>query len=450
MFSHLAKKLKSKRGGAMVVSMIYFLFAAVLGSFVVISTQGNTYRLTRLREEAQSYHGAKSALNLVTNMFNKMSYTFELWERRTWNDEGAELLYFMESIYPYPVQYTTLQEAFNGKPNSPNKGKTYPIGKFKINGDNNKSIEKFFYGLFSNHTMTGSDIPTGTGNSKSWAVGNELANMFVTTEGTYEAFKDKVFPTVPDDKLQVNKDNDMKAIMYRFMQIYPVFMKKYQGKDIDARGIEDSYKLDEFGNRESFKDLLYSVKYNQNNNSIDEFEIEYYKSNGVGGQSNNHSITEPNVEGKTMQELILKNAGGHINTGVNPNLETSLQNIYKSSAGVNEYKFKIEPQKNNTNVEFKPYYVTIKFLSDNKKSIGTTVTADDLFVAVVEIRENENDQEPLFTATSKCTVTATRNKLSEINSGGTTTQANGGATANTFTDPMIAKRHCLQLQASAQ
>ncbi len=77
MFSHLAKKLKSKRGGSMVVSMIYFLFAAVVGTFVVSATNGSTYRLTRLREEAQSYHGAKSALNMVTNMFNKMSYTFE-------------------------------------------------------------------------------------------------------------------------------------------------------------------------------------------------------------------------------------------------------------------------------------------------------------------------------------------------------------------------------------
>lgn len=362
MFSGFVKKIKDKRGGTMLISLVYFMFAAMVGGFMITSTHGSTYRLTRLRQESQNFYDAKSAANLVTDMFSKMKYSFELWEGK---GSDGKPVYFVETIYPYAIKDTIVNGATG------NNGKTYPVGEFKFNdgnGENSSKMKEFFELLFSNHTANRNST------YRSSSTGNDLVNMFVTTQGVVTAFP-QVFPkdAVGSNGNGQYSDINKKTILFRLAPLYT-------NGSSNATNLQSEkfYDKDDKGNWKAF---------------------ETYVKNSVNGNTS-----------KTLLEMDT----GTVSSG--ERAIDILNNIAKSTAG--EYSFhndlaRTVDWRDEVQGLFSNYHVTIKFVSNNDNSAVNPkpATANDLFVCVVEIRPRSaavSSQTPLYTMTSKCTIEAVR------------------------------------------
>lgn len=362
------------------ISLVYFLFAAMVGGFMVTSTHGSTYRLTRIRQESQAFYDAKSAANAITDMFSNMTYTFELWEKKL---SDGNLVYFLESVYPYKInQKGALQGITNiNGGTSSIRNRTYPVGMFKVDGkftnnhlshttgDGKTSL--LFEWLFSNHTVNNTSDNRGN-KFVDKLYGNDLANMFVTTQGVWNAFP-QVFPSDENG----NKDAiDNNTLLSRLVPLY------------ENNGDEDPVKVD---------------FYRDGANVADAFN-KYVKEDAKNYNKKLEDIKKENTKARNSEQL-----------------NTILENIAKSTPG--EYSFSFKPHEISATTEgfenFSEYNVRIKFISNKDTNLvgAQQPTANDLFICVIELRKGTDfTTAPLYTVSSKCTITAERSDKNSTSS----------------------------------
>lgn len=68
------QKLKSKRGASIILALMFFLIAAVVGSIVLASASSNAGRLSHMRSEQQAYLTMSSAAKLLRDELSGGSF----------------------------------------------------------------------------------------------------------------------------------------------------------------------------------------------------------------------------------------------------------------------------------------------------------------------------------------------------------------------------------------
>lgn len=68
-------KLKSKRGVTIIMALVFFLIAAIIGSIVITAASASVGRLTHLRREQQAYLTVSSAAKLARDVIADTKFT---------------------------------------------------------------------------------------------------------------------------------------------------------------------------------------------------------------------------------------------------------------------------------------------------------------------------------------------------------------------------------------
>lgn len=69
-----AEKLNSKNGVTIIMALVFFLIAAIIGSVVITAASSNAGRLTHMRGEQQAYLTVSSAAKLVRDEVNGIAF----------------------------------------------------------------------------------------------------------------------------------------------------------------------------------------------------------------------------------------------------------------------------------------------------------------------------------------------------------------------------------------
>ena len=93
------RKLNSRRGASMLIALLYFLVASVIGAVVLIAASGNAGRITHHRNDLREYYAVQSAVKLV---------------KEDMADEG------FSAEYSQTIDYTWVEE-YEEDPNEPGK-----------------------------------------------------------------------------------------------------------------------------------------------------------------------------------------------------------------------------------------------------------------------------------------------------------------------------------------